>query len=186
MDVNNEVTKHMFLQGIDDLASSVKNSAFDHPRSSDVRLTSVVFLNSAEMESLIDGHTINIPHKEAEVEVSTVRDSSGLAGSQVRGVEGNYCNMPPRQDACEVINNCFVKYEETRKILYEKGNAKSLKGNNHMSDDIESRKSEDMNMQKDTRLCLIASCDRAGTNGTTQATINNSRQQRCDIRTIKS
>ena len=64
-----------------------------------MRLTSVVFLNSAETESLIDGHTINIPHKEAESEVSTVRDSSGLTGSQVRSVEGNYCNMLPRQYA---------------------------------------------------------------------------------------
>ena len=103
---------------------------------------------------------------------STVRDSWGLAGSKVRGVECNYCNVPSRQDACEVIN--IVKYKEPRKILHEKGNAKSLKGNNHMSDDVESRKSEDMNVQKDARLCLIASCDRAGTNGTTQATINNS------------
>jgi len=94
MDVDNEVTKHMFLQGTDDLASSVNNSAFDHPRCSDVRLTSVVFLNSAETESLIDGHAINIPHKEAESEVSIVRDSSGLTGSQVCIVERNYCNMP--------------------------------------------------------------------------------------------
>ena len=94
MDVDNEVTKHVFLQGTDDLASSLNNSAFDHTRCSDVRLTSVIFLNSAETESLIDGHTINIPHKEAESEVSIVRDSSGLTGSQVCIVERNYCNMP--------------------------------------------------------------------------------------------
>ena len=56
-------------------------------------LTSVVFLNSVETESQIDSRTINIPHKEAASEVSAVRDSSGLAGSQVRRVEGKYCNM---------------------------------------------------------------------------------------------
>jgi len=36
MDVNNEVAKHMFLQGTDDLASSVNNSASDHPKCRDV------------------------------------------------------------------------------------------------------------------------------------------------------
>jgi len=174
MAVDNQVTKHMFLQGTDDSASSVNNSVFGHSRCSDVRLTSVVFLNSAETESLIDRHTINIPHKEAESEVSTVRDSSGLAGSQVRSVGGSHCNMPPLQDACEVINNCFVKYEETRKILYEKDNAKSQESNSHMSDDIESRKSEDMKTLKDARLCLVAGCDKTGTNSTTQTTINSS------------
>jgi len=94
MDVDNEVTKYRFLQGTYDLASSINNPAFDHPNCSDVRLTSVVCLNSAETESLIDGRTINIPHKEAAIEVSAVRDSSGLAGSQVHSVEGKYCNMP--------------------------------------------------------------------------------------------
>ena len=67
-----------------------------------------------------------------------------------------------------------MKYKESQKILYEQGNAKSLEGNSHMSDDIESRKSEDKKMPKDARLCLVASCDRAGTNSTTQSTINNS------------
>ena len=75
--------------------------------------------------------------------------------------------MPQRQDACEVINDCFAKYEKPRKILYEKGNS-------HISDDMKSRKSEDMKTQKDARLCLVVSCDNAGTNGTTQPTINNS------------
>ena len=89
MDVDNEVTKHMFLQGPYDLASSANNPAFDHPNCSDV-----VFLNLAETEILIDRRTINIPHKEAESEVSVVRDSSTLAGSQVHSVEGKYCNMP--------------------------------------------------------------------------------------------
>ena len=78
----------------------------------------------------------------------------------MRNVGGSHCNMPPRQDVCEVINNCFVKYEETRKILYEKDHAKSLESNSHMSDDIESRKSEDMKTQKDARLCLVAGCDK--------------------------
>jgi hypothetical protein len=85
MDINNKITKHMFLHGTDDLASSVSNSASDHPNCSDVRLTSVVFLNSSDTDSLLDGHTINIPHK-AESEVSTVRDSLGLAGRHVRSV----------------------------------------------------------------------------------------------------
>ena len=75
---------------------------------------------------------------------------------------------------CEVINICFVNYEEPGKILYEKGNAESLHGNSHMSDDMESRKGEDMKTQKDARRCLVVGCDNAGTNGTTQATINNS------------
>jgi len=44
-----------------------------------------------------------------------------------------------------------VKYEEPQKILYEKRNAESLEGNSHMSDDMESRKSEDMKKQKDSR-----------------------------------
>ena len=41
------------------------------------------------MLGLIDGHTINIPHKGAESEVSTVPESLGLAGSQVNSVKGN-------------------------------------------------------------------------------------------------
>jgi len=57
---------------------------------------------------------------------------------------------------CEVINVCFVKYEEPQKILYEKGNAESLEGNSHMSDDMESRKGEDMKKQKHSRQCLVA------------------------------
>jgi hypothetical protein len=60
-------------------------------------------------------------------------------------------------------------------MLHKKDNAKLLEDNSHMSDDIESGKSEDVNTQKDTRICLVASCaDRAETNGTTQATISNS------------
>ena len=82
LDVNNEVTKHMFVEATDDLGISVSNSAPDHPNCSNVRLTSVVFLNSTETGSLIDGHTINIPHKGVESDVSTFRDSFGLAGSQ--------------------------------------------------------------------------------------------------------
>jgi hypothetical protein len=81
MDVNNEETKHMFVRANDDLASSVSNSAPDHPNCSDVRITSVGFLSSTETESQIDGHTINIPHKRVESEVSTFRDSFGLAAS---------------------------------------------------------------------------------------------------------
>ena len=111
MDVNNEVTKHMFVQENDDLASSVSNSASDHLKCSDVRLTSVVFIISAETEGIIDGHTINIPHKGAENEVIKLPDSLDLTGSQVHRVKGNYCNMPPRHDTCEVINNCLVEYE---------------------------------------------------------------------------
>jgi hypothetical protein len=115
MAVNNEVTKHMFLHGTDDLASSVSNSASDRPNCRDVRLTSVVFLNSSDTKGLMDGHAINITNKGAENEVSTVPDSLGPAGSQVRSVKGNYCNIPPRQDACEVINNCLVEYKKPRK-----------------------------------------------------------------------
>ena len=44
-----------------------------------------------------------------------------------------------------------------------------------MGDNIESGKS-DMKLQKDARLCLAASCDRAETNGTTHATISSSNQ----------
>jgi len=47
------------------------------------------------MESLIEEHTINIPHKGAEIEVSAVWGSLGLAGSQVRSVKDNYCSIPP-------------------------------------------------------------------------------------------
>jgi hypothetical protein len=43
VNVNNEVSKHTFLQGTDDLTSSVSNSASDHPNYSDVRPTSVIF-----------------------------------------------------------------------------------------------------------------------------------------------
>jgi hypothetical protein len=163
----------MFLQGTDDLASSVSNSASDHPNCSDVRLTSVVFLISSDMECLIDGHTINIPHRGAE-SGNTVPDSLGLAGSQVRNIKSNYCNMPPRQDACEVINNCLMQYGKPRKLLHKKDNAKLLECNSHLSDNIGSGKSEDMKMQKEARLYLVASCDRAETNDSTQATINNS------------
>jgi hypothetical protein len=43
MNVGNEVTKHTFLQGTDNLASSVTNSTSYHPNCCDVKLTSVVF-----------------------------------------------------------------------------------------------------------------------------------------------
>jgi len=43
-----------------------------------------------------------------------------------------------------------------------------------MSDDVESRESENMKTQKDARLCLVVGWDRAGNNGTTQAATNDS------------
>ena len=67
VDVNCEVTEHVFVQRTDDLASSVNNCASDHTNCSDVKLTPVVLLNSTETEGLIDGHTINIPHKEQKM-----------------------------------------------------------------------------------------------------------------------
>jgi hypothetical protein len=134
----------------------------------------VVFLNSTETESLIDGHTINIPHKRVESEVSTARDSFGLAGSQVCSVKVTLCIMPPPTDACEVINNCLVEYGKHLKILHKEDTAKLLEGNSHLNDDVESGKSEDMKTQKEAKLCLVANCDRAETNDTTQATISNS------------
>jgi hypothetical protein len=173
MDIKNEVTKHMFLHGTDDLASSVSNSASDHPNCSDVKLTSVVFLNSSNADGLLDGHTINTPHKGEESEVIMVQDSLGLAGSQVHSVKENYCNMLPRQNTCEVINNCLVEYEKPRNLLHKNNNAKFFEGNSHLSDNIEPVKSENMKTQKEAKLYLVASCDRAETN-TTQATISNS------------
>jgi hypothetical protein len=53
-----------------------------------------------------------------------------------------------------------------------------------MSDDVQSRDSGDMKTQKDARLYLVAGCDRAGTDGTTQATTNNSHQS--DSRDVTS
>jgi hypothetical protein len=66
-----------------------------------------------------------------------------------------------------------VEYEKPQKLLHKKDNAK-MEGSSHLSEDIESGKSEDMKTQKEDRLCLVASCDRAETNDTTQATISNS------------
>jgi hypothetical protein len=66
MKVNNEVTKHMFLEGSDDLFSSLGDSATDYTNRGDVRLTSVVFINSTETEGLITGHAINIPQRGTE------------------------------------------------------------------------------------------------------------------------
>ena len=174
MYVNNEVTKHVFLQGTDDLASSVSNFASDHTNCSYVRLTSAVFLNSSNTEGLIDGHTICIPRKGAESEVITVLDSLALVDSQVRSVKCKYCNKPPQQDACEVINNCLVEYEKPRELLHKKGNVKLLEGNSYLSDDIECGKSENMKTQKEARLYLNPSCDRAETYDTAQATISKS------------
>jgi hypothetical protein len=88
----------------------------------------------------------------------------------MRSVKSNYCSVPPPQDACKVINNGLVEYEKPRYILHKKDNAKLLEGNSHMCDDIESGKSEDVKTQKETRLYLVASCDRAETNDDTQAT----------------
>ena len=48
-----------------------------------------------------------------------------------------------------------------------------------MSNDVESRKNEDMKT-----LCLVAGCDKTETNGTTQATISNSDQS--DSRDVTS
>ena len=67
-----------------------------------------------------------------------------------------------------------MEYEKPRKILHKKDNAKLLAGSSHMSDNIESGKTEDMKTQKEARLYLVTSCDRAETNDTTQATISNS------------
>jgi len=90
----------------------------------------------------------------------------------VHSVKANYCNMSPRQDACEVKNNYLVEYEKPRKLLHKKDNAKLLEGNRHLSDNIESGKSEDMKTQKEARLCLVARCERAETNDTMQAAIS--------------
>jgi hypothetical protein len=60
-----------------------------------------------------------------------------------------------------------VEYEKPRNRLH-KENADFLKGNSHVDDKIESRKSEDMKTHKE------ASCNRTGANDTTQATIGNS------------
>ena len=49
-----------------------------------------------------------------------------------------------------------------------------LEGNSHLSDIIKSGKREDMTTQKESRLYPVASCDRAETNDTAQATISNS------------
>jgi len=103
MDVSNEVSKHTFLHGTDDLTSFVSNSASDHPNCSDVKSSSVIFFNTSHTEGLIDGRNIQIPQKGAGSEVSTVRDSFGLAGSQVRSFKRGYFKMPLRQDACDVI-----------------------------------------------------------------------------------
>jgi hypothetical protein len=95
MNVDNEVTKHIFLQGMDNLASSVTSSISSHPSCRDVRLSSVVFLSSTETEGLKDGHAINIPHIGVGSEVSTVQGTLTLASSQVCNVKGNYCTSPP-------------------------------------------------------------------------------------------
>ena len=125
MDVSNEVSKHMFLQGTGNVTSSISSSASDHQNCCDVRSSSVVFLNTLDTEGPIDGRNIKTPHKGEGSEVSTVRDSFGLPGSQVRSVKSNYCKMPPRQDACEVIN-CLMEYEKTRKLIHKKDNAELL------------------------------------------------------------
>jgi len=67
-----------------------------------------------------------------------------------------------------------VKYEIPRNLLHTKNNAKLLEGNSHLSDNIESGTSENMKTQKETKLYLVISCDRAETNDTTKATISNS------------
>ena len=59
----------------------------------------------------------------------------------MRSIKSSYCKLPPRQDACEVINS-LVEYEITRKLLHKKDNAELLDGNSHMDDNIESGKSD--------------------------------------------
>jgi hypothetical protein len=76
-----------------------------------VTFTSVVFLSSTVKEGLLTGHAINIPQRGTESEVSAVRNSLSQADSHVLRVEGSYCSMPPRQDACNVVNNCLVECE---------------------------------------------------------------------------
>ena len=61
-----------------------------------------------------------------------------------------------------------MECEKPRKILHKWDKAELLAGNSHLSDNIESGKSEDMKTQKQ------ASCERAETNDTAQATISNS------------
>ena len=67
-----------------------------------------------------------------------------------------------------------MEHEKPWKLLQKKDNAKLLEGNHHLSDNIDSGKSEDMKTQKEARLCLVASCERAETNDTKQATLSNS------------
>jgi hypothetical protein len=50
MKVDNQEVKHSFLQETDYLPNSVANSKSDHPSCSEVRITSVQFLHSAETE----------------------------------------------------------------------------------------------------------------------------------------
>ena len=76
--------------------------------------------------------------------------------------------MPPRQDACDVVNNCLVEYEKSQNILYKKDNAIVLDNNYHISDSTESGKSENFKTKKGARLYLAASSARTETNDTTQ------------------
>jgi hypothetical protein len=131
INIDSQVTKHTFLQETDYLINSLPNSTSDHPSLSDVRLTSVLFLNSTETQGLTDEHAINFPHKETQSEVTSVRDSLALTSSRVRSITSSYCCTPPRQDACEVINNSLTEYEKTWNGLHKKNNANFLECNGH-------------------------------------------------------
>jgi hypothetical protein len=63
--------------------------------------------------------------------------------------------------------------QETSEIITQEGYATLFEGNSHLSDNIESVKSKDIKTQKEAKLYLVSSCNRAETNDTTQVKISN-------------
>jgi hypothetical protein len=174
MNIENQVIRHTFHQETDKSANSVVKFMTDHPNNSDIILTSVILRSTAGTESPLDINVITFPDQEAGSEVSLVRDKMAFASRNAQSGESSYRSIPPRHDACDVINNSLVEYEQIRNRLHKNGNAELLKGHGHIVDDREPMGSETTQMHEVNKLCLIASCNGTRTNDTTQASMYNS------------
>jgi hypothetical protein len=130
--------------------------------------------SSVGAEGLIDKNVIKFPDEEASSEVSSVREKTAFTSKNLRSCKNDYCIISPRRDACDVMFNSLVEYEQIRNRLHKNGNDDLLRGLGHKVDDREPMGSETTQMHEVNKLCLIAICNGTRTNNTTQASMQNS------------
>jgi hypothetical protein len=168
MEIDNHVSRQVFYQKTDKLASSVNKLGTGHLNNSDVRLTSVTFRSSVGAEELTDKKVIQFQDKEGGREVSLVREPRGCSSWYVQGCEGSYCCI-----TCGNIKSSLMEYEQIRNSLPQTSNVDVLKGHNLKTDDREPMGRETTQRNKPNNRCFAARSNGIRTNDTTQDGMQN-------------